>query len=107
MSRFRYLIERGVPEETIVEVDGDFKVATADVFVTVITPDDDTGKSLGRAFQTVDDAKAEAEKLHQSDGSDDPEDHPLRWKDPPAAWQPDALAVSQYLDDGVEDNRDA
>lgn len=30
----------------------------------------------------------------------------LVWKDPPADWGDDVLAVSQYLDDGVEENRD-
>lgn len=99
MGKFRYLIERGMPEKVF---DGN-ELVEADLFITTITPDDDTGRSGGQAFRTLDAAKAEAEQLHRSDGS---EDVPLKWKDPPQAWQPDALAVSQYLDDGIEDNRD-
>lgn len=104
--KFRYLIERGTPDDVIVDNDGTMSIATADIYVTVITPDDDTGRSTGDPCRTVDDAKAYADRLHQSDGSDDPDDTPLKWRDPPAAWQPDAIAVSQYLDDGVDDNRD-
>jgi hypothetical protein len=102
--KFRYLIERGVPQKEIVGEGADMEVVDADLFVTVITPDDDTGQPSSTAFVGVDAAKAHAEDLHRSDGSEDPEDHPLKWKDPPQAWQPDAIAVSQYFDDGVEPN---
>jgi hypothetical protein len=108
MSKFRYLIERGTPK-TEVEYDSERKlqVVEADLYITTITPGDDTGTSFGTAFTTVEAAQARAEELHQHDGSEDADTTPLRWKDPPQAWQPDALCVSQYLDDGVEENRDA
>jgi hypothetical protein len=105
MSKFRYLIERGIPQEEIVDGEGGkLEVVTADLFVTVVTPDDDTGSSGGKAYRTLEEAQAQAEADHKYDGSEDPEDHPIVWKDPPQAWQPDALAVSQYFDDGIEPN---
>lgn len=85
MSKFRFLIEQSAESQ---RWKGVFTISQ-------ITPDDDTGMTIGYA-DTVDAAK-------QSVATDFPG---LRWKTAPEAWQPDAVAVSDYLDDGVEEHRD-
>lgn len=106
MAKFRYLIERGPSQQTVALDGEEWVLREADIYLAVITPEDETGKGSTDPHLSVEDAQAEAERLHRSDGSEDPADHPLVWKDPPEAWKPDALFVSQYLDDGVEPNRD-
>ena len=91
-------------DEIVEGKDGKLEIVKADLYLTRITPNDDTGTGSNTAFRTVEDAKAQAEEWHLHDGSEDPEDNPLKWKDPPQAWQPDAVAVTQYFDDGVEEN---
>ena len=74
--RFRYLIEANGP-------------GALDAYaLTTITPTDDSGTSCGGG-DTVAEAKALAQTWHR--------DIVLTWKDPPAEWQPDAVAVSQWL----------
>jgi len=76
----------------LVEVSGDPHRPYA---LTTITKDDTDGR--GHKVASVDDAKATA--------AGDPNlDTPIRWRDAPADWQPDALFVSQWIDDGVEDD---
>lgn len=83
MSRYRYLIEK----------------ASDGIYLTTITADDTSGTASHVA--DLDAAKELANLDPNLDGAT------VRWKDAPEAWQPDAVAVSQWLDDGVEDNRAA
>jgi len=104
MSRFRYLIERGPEEQTVVELeDGRVELRPADLYLTSVTPTDPDGHGTSGPY-TLEQAKALATRSAAS--FMDVEETPLRWKDAPAAWQPDALLVSQYLDDGVKEARD-
>lgn len=97
--KYRYLIEHGVPDLTV--VDGELVELT--LCLTVITPDDDTGKTNYERFVDVEAAQARAVEYERNLNPE----VTLKWKPAPEAWQPDALLVSQYLDDGVEPNRDA
>lgn len=78
--RYRYLIERGSG--------GTFHLCTVD----------GEGLSLGGLgdFPEVPPAMTLARELEPHET--------IKWKAPPRAWQPDALYVSQYLDDGVVEN---
>ena len=104
MSRFRYLIERGLPEQVPVEVDGRVELRSADLYLVEVTPTDPDGSRPVGPYASVEDVQALATRSAAS--FMDVEETPLRWKDAPAAWQPDALLVSQYLDDGVKEARD-
>jgi hypothetical protein len=86
--RYRYLIELA-----------DDNSLGPSVYLTTITKNDDSGQAT-RVHGGVEGAKELA--------SHDPnlEGDPIVWKNPPVAWQPDALMISQWLDDGVEENRD-
>jgi hypothetical protein len=87
MAKFRFLIE-----------------ASADPFspfhLGSVDPDGETNGRFGD-YQTLDAAKAAAEEMAQSG---DGEQVALQWKPPPVAWQPDAIVVSQYLDEMYETN---
>lgn len=51
------------------------------------------------------DSEERVKELAQQGASSFDSDVVLVWKDPPAAWgSDDVLAVSQYVDDGVEEN---
>lgn len=88
--RFRYVIERTADEG------GEPRFVVSEA-----TPSDPS-YSVGSGSYGYEEAKRLAE---QGARSFDPEIE-LVWKDPPVAWGPDAAAVSQYVDDGVEENRD-
>ena len=60
---------------------------------------DGTSQGAIGDYENAADAKLAAEEFARPDE--------LRWKDPPKPWQPDALYVSQTLDDDVTENRDA
>ena len=92
--KFRYVIERVADDE----VSGEPRYTLSEA-----TPSDPSYRMGSSWGQPADEIKALAQ---QSAASFDP-DLVLVWKDPPAAWGSDVLAVSQYLDDGVEENRDA
>ena len=81
--RYRWLIERGPRDDTVylgqVDVEGEY------VYGQPFLCDD------------VDAAKAMAERSEQDADT-------LKWKEPQGEWQPDALYVSQYVDDGIEAN---
>jgi hypothetical protein len=100
MSKFRYLIEHGRPEKLVTD---ELEIVEADLYITTITLEDDSGSSgLGPYFD-LDAAKVEVETWVKQQHGDE---IAVKWKDPPQAWQPDAVAVTQYFDDGVEENRD-
>ena len=80
MTRYRHLIER----------------AGSDIYLTTITAAEPGGIGSGR-YDSVDAAKASAAK--DPDAPDG-----LRWRDPPEEWKPDAICISQWLDDGIEEN---
>ena len=86
--KYRYLIERGFVTDAI--------------YCSLIE-----AGSEGREFGTLGefDNAADAKLAAEADAKATADE--LRWKDPPKAWQPDALYVSQTLDDGVEENRDS
>lgn len=67
---------------------------------TRLEPGDDDGRSSG-FYTTVQEAKDSVALHFAQEGQDEPV-----WKDPPAAWLPHAMTVTQYVDDGVEPNRD-
>jgi hypothetical protein len=97
--KFRYLIERGAEEMTFV----DGKLATADLYLSEATPSDPSYRYGTRAYATVEAVQAAAqEAARYADAEVE-----LKWKPAPASWGEDALFVSQYLDDGVEENRDS
>jgi len=85
--KYRYLIERG-PSSVI--------------YCSTIEANADA-REIGAVgeFDNAADAKLAAEDEAATVGET------LHWKAPPKPWQPDALYVSQTLDDGVEENRDA
>jgi hypothetical protein len=91
--KFRYVIERSIDVVT-----GDEGYALSEA-----TPNDPSYR-VGYGTYTEEQAKAQAEQAAAS--FMDVKETPLVWKDPPQAWGPDVLCVSQYLDDGVEENRD-
>jgi hypothetical protein len=80
--RYRYLIEQG----------------TDGVYLTTITREDTDGRAVSVA--DVETAKLLA--------SQDPSTtyQNLRWKEAPVDWQPDALLISSWVDDGVKENSD-
>lgn len=84
--RFRYVIEHAP------------KSAPEPFVVSQLEPDDDSGQVVLYATD-ADDAKRQVALL-------EPEAR-ITWKPAPKAWQPDALFVSSWLDDGVTENRDA
>lgn len=90
--RFRYLIERTTDDE----LTGDPRYVVSEATAS------DPSYRVGTGSLTLDEAKALAQ---QSAASFDPE-AVLVWKPAPVAWQPDAVAVSQYVDDGVEERKD-
>ena len=98
--KFRYLIERG-PTELAAE---DGKLVEADLYVSEATPTDPSYRFGRTAYASVEAAQAAAEEAARFAG--DPDFGGLKWKPAPASWGPDCLFVSQYLDDGVDENRD-
>jgi hypothetical protein len=80
VSHYRYLIE----------------TADDSVYLTTVTKTDSDG--TGCKVASVEAAKEMAARDPALNGE------PVRWKDPPQAWQPYAVAISQWLDDGVEEN---
>lgn len=87
MAKFRFLIERSSETDK-------WRGALT---ISQITPEDDSGSVVGYA-DTLESAQAQVEA--------DYPDETISWKPAPKAWQPDALSVSNYLDDGVEENCD-
>lgn len=85
--KYRYLIERNAD--------------TADTayFCGTVNDEGNPEGTVG-GFDEVEDAMRAAESSHATDGHDDP----ITWKKPPQGWQPDAILVSQFFDDGVEPN---
>lgn len=90
MSRYRYLIERGGGDE---------------VGLTTLEAGDDSGRGYSEVYGATEAEKVEKAKALAAQDPASPEGG-LRWSDPPKAWQPDAIAISGWLDDGVEENRD-
>lgn len=90
-TKFRYLIEMSGDESF------PFHATSVDV--------EGQAQGSGRDFVTLDEAKSYLEDNAQS-GDEDAwgEKVALVWKDPPAAWKPDAVCVSQYLTEMYETN---
>lgn len=87
--KFRYVIERGGVED----------FTEREMFcLSEATPDDPQFRVGSPSYYSVEDAKAAAEAT--------PYVESLTWKPPPSEWLPDVVCVSQYIDDGVEENRD-
>lgn len=86
--RFRFLIERNPASAAL-----PYALTTVDA----------EGNALGGIADsdTVADAKLTGEEYAQSELGIE-----LRWKEPPKTWQPDAIYVSQSIDDGIEERRD-
>lgn len=80
MTRYRYLVEQ----------------AGTEWYLTTLEAGDDDGHAV--RVESEDEAKALA--------GQDPNapEAGLRWRDPPDEWQPDATALSGWMDDGVEAN---
>ena len=57
-------------DEIVEGKDGKLEIVKADLYLTRITPNDDTGTGSNTAFRTVEDAKAQAEEWHLHDGSE-------------------------------------
>ena len=83
--RYRWLIEQGGPEDNGAVYLGQVDVEGEYVY--------------GQPFR-CDDVDAAKEMVERSEENADT----LKWKEPPIEWQPDALCVSQYVDDGIEAN---
>lgn len=90
MSRYRYLIERGGGTE---------------IGLTTLAAGDDNGSGYSEVYGETEEEKIQKAKALAAQDPAASEDG-LRWSDPPKAWQPDAIAISGWLDDGVEENRD-
>ena len=83
MSKYRWLIEGSA--------DGSLPWHLA-----TVNPDGEA-EGYGTDHATIETAKAYAQELMTHERDDEGEPVVLVWKDPPEAWQPDAVAVSQYL----------
>ena len=84
--KYRYLIERSGDE-------------LFPYHVTTVNPEGEAQGS-GRDFLTIDECKSYAQDTAQSGDEEDwGKRVELIWKDAPQAWQPDAILVSQYLED--------
>lgn len=91
MARYRYLIEAsGNPSLP-------FWACTVDAT--------EEARQVGRVgeFATVEEAKRASEESSRLDPN---EEDGITWKPAPKGWQPDAVCVSQFFDDGVAENRD-
>ena len=84
MSKYRWLIERSTDE-------------LLPWHLTTVNRDGEAQGVGSGEFATVDEAKARAQELMTHERDDEGEPISLVWKDPPEAWQPDAVAVSQHL----------
>ena len=86
MTKIRFLIEQsGDPYQPLC--------------LTTLERGDDSGR--GCKVAGMDEAKRLALQSASLCGVEE-----ITWKKPPAAWQPDALLISQWMDDGVEESRD-
>ena len=86
MTKIRYLIEKsGDPYQPLC--------------LTTLEKGDDDGRGL--KVSDMAEAKRLAAQSALHCGVDK-----IDWKEPPTAWQPDAILISQWMDDGIEENRD-
>lgn len=89
MSKYRYLIEAS----------GNASLP----FHTTTVDEEGNPLGAGSDYATLEEAKSRCEDVAQSG---DPENWgervALKWKQPPKAWQPDAILVSQYLTEMYE-----
>mgnify|MGYP001486894413 CR=1 FL=1 len=86
MTKIRYLIEKS----------GDPYMPLA---LTKLEKGDDDGR--GCLVSDMGEAKRLADQAASLCGVDE-----IIWRLPPIAWQPDAILISQWMDDGIEENRD-